>query len=95
MPMEELLAMYGYGGACQQPLIPASDPAPSNSANCSVGSSSSSSSVADDDSAAASAIMEEGQLRNGGSGLMGIGSDTALHTSRLLRCERTMVLFLC
>ena len=84
--MEELLAMYGYGNAGQQPLQPASDPAVSNSANCSVGSSSTSSDV-EDETASVTAAGEDAQLRNGGSGLMGIGSDTPMHTSRLLRCE--------
>jgi len=87
MPMEELLAMYGYGSAGQQPLLPASDPAASNSANCSVGSSSSSSD-GDDETASAAAASEDGRLRNGGGGLIGITGDTALHTSRLLRCEK-------
>ena len=86
MPMEELLAMYGYGNASQQPLLPRPDPSASNSANGSV-SSSSSSSDAEDETASAAAAGEEGQLRNGGDGLMGISEDTAMHTSRLLRCE--------
>jgi len=87
MPMEELLAMYGYGSASQQPLLPASDPAASNSANCSVGSSSTSSD-GEDETASVAAAGENTQLRNGGGGLMGISSDTAMHTSRLLRCEQ-------
>jgi len=82
MPMEELLAMYGYGN--QQPLLPASDPAASQSANGSVGSSSSSSD-AEDETASAAAASDDGQLRNGGSSLI---TDTALHTSRLLRCKQ-------
>ena len=83
MPMEELLAMYGYGSASQQPLLPASDPAASQSANGSV-ISSSSSSDAEDETASAAAASDDCQLRNGGNALM---ADTALHTSRLLRCE--------
>jgi len=87
MPMEELLAMYGYGSASQQPLLSASDPAASNSANCSVGSSSSSSD-GEDETAPATIIDEGGQRRKVASGLMGISGDTTLHTSRLLRCEQ-------
>jgi len=86
MPIEELLAMYGYGSAGQQPFLPASDPAASNSANCSVGSSSTSSD-AEDETASVAPAGDDAQLRNGGSGLMAVGSDTAMHTSRLLRCE--------
>jgi len=87
MPMEELLAMYGYGNGSQQPLMPTSDPAASNSANCSVGSSSSSSD-GDDETASAAAAGDDEQLRNGGGGIMGISGDTSMHTSRLLRCEQ-------
>jgi len=87
MPMEELLAMYGYGSAGQQPLAPRSDPAASNSANGSVSSSSSSSSDAEDETASTAAVRDEGPLRNGGGGLIGITEGTAMHTSRLLRCE--------
>jgi len=85
MPMEELLAMYGYGSAGQQPLLAASEAAASNSANCSVGSSSSTSSDVEDETTSTAAASEDGQPRNSGSGLM---TDAALHTSRLLRCER-------
>jgi len=92
MPMEELLAMYGYGNAGQQPLLPPSEPAPSNSASVSVVSSSSSSSISDaDETASATAGGDDGQMRNGGniggSLIRGITGDTAMHTSRLLRCE--------
>jgi len=87
MPMEELLAMYGYGSASQPSMLPTSDPAVSNSANCSISSSSSSSSDGDDEVASAAGGGEDGQLSNGGSGIMGISGDTAMHTSRLLRCE--------
>jgi len=93
MPMEELLAMYGYGSAGQPPLLPAPDPAVSNSASCSVGSSSS-----DGEDETASSVVatgEETQLRNGGSELMSIGNDTAMHTSRLLRCAHCSMLINC
>jgi len=88
MPMEELLAMYGYGNASHQPLLPASDATASNSANCSVVSSSSSSDAEDETASAAVAGEGGQQLRNGGAGLMSITGDTSMHTSRLLRCEQ-------
>jgi len=83
MPMDELLALYGYGNTSQPPP-PAPDPAPSNSASCSVVSSSSSSDVEDETSSVAAA-GEDGQFRSSAGGLL--GADTPMHTSRLLRCN--------
>lgn len=92
MPMEELLAMYGYGSCSQQPLPPPSDAAAvSNSADCSMASSNSSSDAEDDTASAGIPASEDGHLRNGGTGIIANGADTALvHTSRLLRCEHCM-----
>ena len=93
MPMEELLAMYGYGGGCGSGPSGASDTLPTHALRTDANSSSDDDALSSqdamhdkDEATAPDNIKADADLERPAAGIDFIGVVQS-HTARLLRCK--------